>query len=51
MVESAFGVSLESGGRVYVGTFSRNMVSADIYDKKECYTFSISMLFAKIKLQ
>jgi hypothetical protein len=58
LAESAFGGSLESGGRFCVGAFGRNLTSVAvkmfshlIYFIKKLYTFCTSIRYAKIMLQ
>jgi hypothetical protein len=58
LAESAFGESLESGGRFCVGAFDRNLASVAlkmfshlIYFIKKLYKFCISTRFEKIILQ
>jgi hypothetical protein len=50
VVESAFGGSLESGGRFRVGAFGRNLASVTVKMFPRVH-FVLSMRFTKIMLQ
>jgi hypothetical protein len=49
--ESAFGESLEKGGRFCIGAFGRNLPSVVLKMFSHFIKFVLSMIFAKIMLQ